>query len=111
LFATLCIAVILSACKTQVSTVTPSELEVMKHHYQEPKLSTWYYMGTRDGYHYFSHMDLPREKRYRIAEASLKWPGIVPYTTDQSKWVLLQWGVQDPNFFHDTNFSRTLPGS
>ena len=109
LFAALCAAAAVCGCNDKVQTVAPIELEGLKLHYQEPKLSTWYYMGTKDGYHYFAHQDLPREQYYRVAEASLRWQSPAPYTTDRVKWVQLAWGVHDPKFFSGTNFSRTFP--
>ena len=107
-FAALCVAVAACGCNDKVQTVTPKELEELKFHYQEPKLSTWYDMGTKDGYHYFAHQDLPQEQYYRVAEASLKWRTAAPFTTYRAKWVRLPWGVHDPKFFTDTNSSRTF---
>src|SRR5437868_8010842 len=87
LFVALCVAVASCGCNDQVKTVTPKELDQLKLHYQEPKLSTWYYMGTKDGYHYFAHQDLPHEKYYRVAEGALKWQSAAAFTTRRAKWV------------------------
>jgi hypothetical protein len=105
----LCFTMAACGCNDKVQTVTPKELDGLKLHYQEPKLSTWYYMGTKDGYHYFAHQDLPQEQYYRVAEGALKWQSVAPFTTRRAKWVQLPWGVHDPNFFTNTNFSRTVP--
>jgi hypothetical protein len=93
-----------------VETVTLRELEGERIHYREPKVSTWYYMGTKDGYHYFAHQDLPHELYYRVADGELKWQSVAPFTTRRAKWVQLPWGVHEPNHFAYTNFLRNVPG-
>jgi hypothetical protein len=109
MFVALCVAVAASGCDLKVETVTLRELEGERIHYREPKLSTWYYMGTKDGYHYFAHQDLPHEQYYRVAEGELKWQSVAPFTPRRAKWVQLPWGVHDPNRFTYTNFSRNVP--
>src|SRR5438094_9181409 len=93
LFVALCTAMATCGCNNKVQTVTPKELEELKLRYQEPKLSTWYYMGTKECYHYFAHQDLPQEHYYRGAEVSLKWQSVAPFTTHRAKWAQLPWGV------------------
>jgi hypothetical protein len=41
----------------QPKTVNRAELEGLKLHRQEQKVSMWYYTGSKDGYHYFHHDD------------------------------------------------------
>jgi hypothetical protein len=104
-----CIGITVYGCGKDVQTVTPEELQALNHRYQEPKLSTWYYMGSAAGYHYFTHLDLPRESRFRVGESQLKWKKSAAYSNDRTKWVQLPWGVHDPGFFQSTNYLRTAP--
>ena len=63
--AILLLALFVGGCD-EAQTVSRAELEKAKSEWQEPKLSTWYYMGSEGSYHYFSHVDLPETKIYRI---------------------------------------------
>jgi len=75
-----------------VKTVDRAQLDYLKTHSHEPKVSTWYYMGSKDGFHYFHHIDLPGDSTYRISETELRWPGSFPLTRDEKKWKLLDSG-------------------
>src|SRR3954449_2128128 len=67
-------------------TVTRSELEGMKAHRQELKVSMWYYTGTKHGYHYFHHDDLGDDpKDFRVAESELSWTNTFPKTHNRKK--------------------------
>src|SRR5262245_2778401 len=77
-------------------TVSRAELERLKARWQEPKVSTWYYVGSKDGYHYFHHYDLGRNsKHFRISSAELSWPDPFPLTQRRSDWRRLDWGVHE----------------
>jgi hypothetical protein len=75
-------------------TVNRSELEQAKTVWKEPKVSLWYYRGSKDGYHYFQHRDLDGEKNFRISESELDWPNTFPLTRDRKEWKTLEWGVR-----------------
>ncbi len=75
-------------------TVSRAELDHLKRHWHEPKVSLWYYMGSRDGFHYFHHDDLGGDpKDFRISEAEFFWPDTFPFTGHRSRWRRLDWGV------------------
>jgi hypothetical protein len=77
----------------QPNIVTRNELGGLQSQRQEPKLSMWYYTGSRDGYHYFHHDDLGgAPKGVRIAEAELSWTNTFPLTHTRTKWRQLDWG-------------------
>lgn len=86
--------VVLAGC-AGVTTVNRAELDQLKAHWREPKVSLWYYMGSRDGYHYFHHSDLGGDKTYRISDKELAWQGTAPFTENQKKWKVLKWGVYE----------------
>jgi hypothetical protein len=77
----------------QPKTVNGTELEGLKLHRQEPKVSMWYYTGSKDGYHYFHHDDLGQDtKSFRVAATELSWTNTFPLTHDRNKWRQLDWG-------------------
>jgi hypothetical protein len=81
---------------THPQMVNLTELESLKCRWNEPKVSTWYYVGTRDGFHYFHHHDLGKhEKDFRISQAELSWQPTFPLTGDRKKWQPLNWGVYE----------------
>src|SRR5690242_6154003 len=82
----------LSGCST-AQTVNRAEFEQLKAHWHEPKVTVWYYMGSKDGFHYFHHDDLGKEpKDFRISDAELPWDNQFPLTGRRSKWRSLLWG-------------------
>lgn len=77
-------------------TVSRAELDDLKRHWQEPKVSAWYYMGSRDGFHYFHHDDLGGgPKDFRISEAELAWADPFAFTRRRDHWRSLDWGVYE----------------
>jgi len=75
-------------------TVSRAQLERLKTQRHEPKVSAWYYAGSKDGYHYFHHDDLgPDQKDFRISETELPWQDTFPVTWRRSHWRALDWGV------------------
>lgn len=79
-----------------VPIVTGGTLEHLKAQWKEPKLSIWYYVGTKDGYHYFTHMDLGETRTYRISDTEQMAPAMTdtfPLTSDRTAWRLMYWGV------------------
>ena|SRR6266849_792962 len=86
---------LLLGCATP-QTVNRAELERFKAHRQEPKVSMWYYVGSKDGFHYFRHYDLGSEKKYfRISDAELSWEATFPLTRHRKDWRPLKWGVYE----------------
>ena len=82
----LIIPLLMAGC-AQPRIVTPAELEELKAHRHEPKVSMWYYTGSKDGYHYFHHDDLGHDpKNFRVAEDELSWTNTFPMTHDRKKW-------------------------
>lgn len=88
------LVLILSGCSL-TQTVSRSELEEEKSVWREPKVSLWYYKGSKDGYHYFHHTDLGKERNYRISDKELEWANTFPFTNDRRNWKPLEWGARD----------------
>jgi len=76
-----------------VPIVTAEKLEHLKAQWKEPKVSTWYYIGTRESYHYFRHWDLDGTKTYRISEIEQKMENPFPLTSEHKSWRVMYWGV------------------
>ena len=77
-------------------TVNRTQLEQLKAHWQEPKLTMWYYVGSKDGFHYFHHQDLgSAPKDIRISEAELSWLDTFPKTRSMKKWRQLDLGLYE----------------
>ena len=88
----LILPLLLVAC-AQPKTVTRTALDQLKMHRQEPKVSMWYYTGSKDGYHFFHHDDLGNAPRdFRIVESELSWTNTFPMTHESKKWRPLDWG-------------------
>lgn len=88
----LSLGVLLTGCRT-AETVTKAELEEARATWQEPKASIWYYTGSEDGYHYYTHHDTPGTRRYRVSEK--EWPQETPFprTRNEKKWRVMPWGA------------------
>ncbi len=81
---------LLGCASTQ--TVSHAELERLKTQRHEPKVSTWYYVGSKDGFHYFHHYDLGTDKKdFRISAAELHWEDTFPLTCHRKSWRVLEW--------------------
>lgn len=87
----LSLGVALTGCA--VETVTKAQLEEARARWQEPKVSIWYYTGSEDGYHYYTHYDTPGTRRYRISEKEWVQKDPFPRTWNQKKWRVMSWGV------------------
>ena len=86
------VLVLLGCASSQ--TVSRVQFERLKTQRQEPKVSAWYYVGSKDAYHYFHHYDLgDDQKDFRISEAELPWQDTFPVTWRRSHWRALDWGV------------------
>src|SRR5258706_8515456 len=77
-------------------TVTRPDMDQLKARWHEPKVSLWYYTGSKDGYHYFHHDDLGHDKKdFRIAATELSWTNAFPLTSHRNSWRPLDWGVYE----------------
>jgi len=79
---------------TDTPIVTRSELDQLKATWKEPKVSIWYYVGTKDGCNYFTHWDVDGRKTYRISDNEQKMENPFTVTTDEKAWRVMYWGVQ-----------------
>lgn len=88
----LVLPLVIAGC-AQLKTGSRTELEGLQAHRQEPKVSMWYYTGTKDGYNCFHHDDLGNApKDFRVAVGELSWTNTFPMTHDRKKWRQLDWG-------------------
>ena len=87
-----CLCVLLVGCLTP-QTVSNAELEKAKAEWQEPKVSVWYYIGSKYGYHYYLHRDLPGDQLYRVSEKDLNQINQFTFTRNKAKWKVMPWGV------------------
>lgn len=92
-FLTAAIIVFCVGCTT-APIVTSGELDYLKTKWQEPKVSIWYYVGSKDSYHYFTHKDLGGTKTYRISEAEQKMADPFFLTSDETSWRIMFWGAR-----------------
>ncbi len=82
----------------QPQVVTRAELDQLKTNRHEPKVSMWYYTGTKAGYHYFHHDDLGGDKKdFRIAASELSWTNTFQRTQNRNNWRQLDWGLYAPH--------------
>ena len=76
----------------QPRIVNRLELDELKSHRHEPKMSMWYYTGSKDGYHYFHHDDLGQgAKDFRVSASELSCTNTFPLTHNRNKWRQLDW--------------------
>jgi len=95
-FLTVLFAWLLAASCVETKTVTKAELEVAKTQWAEPKVSIWYYVGSKGGYHHFLHYDLNKKVLYRISNDELTIDSTFPLTKDRNDWKVMPWGVHAP---------------
>jgi hypothetical protein len=76
-----------------VPIVTGGELERLKAQWKEPKVSIWYYVGSKDNFHYFRHIDVDGTRTYRVSEAEQNVEKPFPLTSDEKLWRVMYWGV------------------
>jgi hypothetical protein len=76
---------VFTGCK-DAQVITGEELGQLKTQWKEPKVSIWYYVGSKGGYHYFLHMDLGIHKTYRISEKEQKIDDPFSLTADETSW-------------------------
>ena len=68
-------------------TVSRVQLEQLKDQWNEPKYTMWYYVGSKNGFHYFHHDDIGDDKKdFKISEDELIWQDTFPLTRLRKKW-------------------------
>jgi hypothetical protein len=96
----------LAGCR-HTQTVTKSELETAQAHWQEPKVTRWYYMGTKEGCDYFIHIDLNEETIYRVPSAEMKIENPMQYNSNWKGWRFMHWGLEYQKFNEQTQPSNS----
>lgn len=83
-------------CKS-AAIVSGNELMELTKHRQEPKVAAWYYMGTKDNFHFFAFYDLGfyGAKYFKTASDDLDITERFPYTSDRTKWRVMPWGPDE----------------
>ncbi len=78
-----------------VATLTPEQLTAERNAGWVMTVDTWEYCGSKDGFDYLINyrLGLITTYRYRIAQEHGVISQRFAYTTDESQWVRLPWGV------------------
>ncbi len=108
LISTFALAAFCVGCN-ETPIVTKPQLERLKSQVKEPKVSVWYYVGTKDGFHYFTHWDLNGRKTYRISETEQNMENPIPLTSNEKAWRVMYWGVQALNKPKDREWEPNTP--
>lgn len=86
------LSTIILGCQ-EIRTVTRTELENAKARWTEPKVSIWYYMGTKEDFDYFIHEDIDKTVIYRIKSNEITLDGRFKFSTNRKNWRFMRWGV------------------
>ncbi|MDQ7799140.1 MAG: hypothetical protein RDU76_09415 [Candidatus Edwardsbacteria bacterium] len=78
-----------------VQTVTKNELNLAASKWKEPKVSIWYYTGTKEGYDYFVHQDLGETVVYRVSSKEMIIDKQFPLTKKRKLWRVMNWGITE----------------
>jgi len=62
------------------------------HHWKEPKVASWYYVGSKAGWDYFRYDDLGVSDLYCTQSGQIALPQTFPFTKDRRQWVVMKWG-------------------
>lgn len=91
---TAALLIITSAGCKYAETVSKTEFMELTRHWQEPKVASWYYMGTKNDFHYFAYRDIGfyGMKYYKTRSGDLYIDDPFPFTPDEKKWKLMPWG-------------------
>jgi hypothetical protein len=84
---------VIAGCQ-HVQTVTKVELEKAQTHWQEPKVTAWYYMGTKEEFDYFIHIDLGKDTIYRVTSSEIQIENPLSYSLKRKEWRLMPWGFE-----------------
>jgi hypothetical protein len=87
---------LIQACQ-HATPVTKAGLIEQSRHYKEPKVATWYYIGSKDGRDFFRFNDVDGSRTYSVTsgEIPLKKPAF-PKTMNSKQWMVMPWGPQAP---------------
>src|SRR4051812_49925142 len=77
---------------TSPQSVSRTQFDHLKTERHEPKVSAWYYVGSKDRFHHFHHDDLgDDQKNFRISETELLWRGAFSLTRRPEKLRFVDW--------------------
>lgn len=83
LLALLCAAMFMQGCVSPLKSKSDLDTLTQRH-----GLGHVYYIGTKDGFHYFaSKFFLERTRYYRLPESQYSFQNPFPKTSDESKWI------------------------
>ncbi|MFH1022154.1 MAG: hypothetical protein V1809_02060 [Planctomycetota bacterium] len=83
----------LSGC---AHAVTRGELEREKVAGWGETREAWYYMGSKDGWHYLRSERFLGNRTYRIREGELPIAPVFPLARDRGAWLRMPWGESIP---------------
>ena len=72
--------------------ITLDELNRLKCEWQQPKVSRWFYIGSKEGYHIFIHRDRPGDKHYKIKTSEFKIDDPIYVSSNEVNWLPMSWG-------------------
>jgi hypothetical protein len=87
----LAVALCVSGCERATDT-SKDELLERTHHWKEPKVAIWYYIGSKQSHDYFRYEDLGVSQVYRVTSGDIPLPQTFPYTSARAKWLVMPWG-------------------
>jgi hypothetical protein len=79
--------------------ITPQQLDALKSERKEPKVSEWFYMGEKQGHHFFYHHDLGNDLVYSVPVTQLQVQPSRPFSKsllfnkNRNTWISLNWDV------------------
>ena len=76
----------------RAADITKDDLLERTTHWKEPKVAIWYYTGSKQQHDYFRYYDLGLSQLYRVPSGEIALTNTFPFTTDRSKWIVMQWG-------------------
>jgi hypothetical protein len=85
------VACLFAGC-TNAETVSGPQLIELTKHWKEPKVATWYYVGSNSEYHYFRFYDVGGKRTYRVNKEELPMESIYPITKNRKEWRVMPWG-------------------
>jgi hypothetical protein len=91
-----CVVLLAFAGCEHVRNVTADALLEKTHHWKEPKVASWTYMGSSDGRDYFHYVDLGIQEIYSIESGRISLPRRFPLTKARKEWLAMPWGPAAP---------------
>ncbi len=72
--------------------ITKDALLEKTHHWKEPKVAIWYYMGSSQGQDFFRYIDLGISETYSVESGQILLSRTFPLTKAQKQWIVMKWG-------------------